>query len=722
MDPADDDALRGRLLELFLEEAEEQLERMTLGLERLAAAERESSPELVGDLFRSAHSVKGAAQAVGAGHVAGTCHELEDLLAKVRDGLLEADADTVDHLVRLVDTVSGEVAALTAPAGGEPDEEHRAAPPVPDAGAVPVAAGPSLGGSVDERSPTAGLRLRTDGQRLEVLMEEAGALVAASHGADYLLARLTRTEQALAQALTLQGRELRTLFDRLRAEDRESVEGAIRGAERRIESLIGELKEVGTLLAGHHRGLRSSASRFSEAARRARMVPFAEATRGLARMVRELAGDLGKEARLIVTAADAEVDRDLVLMLREVLGHLVRNAVDHGLEAPDERARLGKPRRGTVTVEVSLGSDGVRIVVSDDGAGLDRDELRRAAAAVVGPEVAETSSAAEVMFTPGVSTAARLSSVSGRGVGLDVVRATVEGAGGAVSVESEPGRGTRLSLLLPLNLSTMRALLMRTGGELVALPSASVQRLITMPAVAPRLDGSQLVNVEQELLTVAPLHDILGWSSAEAQRRPGLGLVVAGAAESVVLSVDQVIGEQEVVLRTSPTRLDGVRELLGTTQLDDGNVVLVLNPAACVRAALARRSAELAESTAEVVERRTVLLAEDSLTTRELERSLLESAGYDVLVAHDGQQAWELLQEVEVDAVVSDVNMPRMDGIALCRAVRGAPRMSQLPIVLVSALRSETDRRAGLEAGADAYLTKLGFNRDELIETLDRLL
>ena len=551
-------------------------------------------------------------------------------------------------------------------------------------------------------------------------MEEAGALVAAVHGAEDLLVRLSRTEQALTQELQHQGRELRALLAGLPAGDREPVEDAFRTVERRLGPLTAELKDVRMLLARQQRSLRASTNGFSTAARRARMVPFEQATNGLARMVRELAVDLGKEARLTVTAADVEVDRALVVMLREVLVHLVRNAVDHGLEPPEERMRLGKPRRGSVRVEAALGSDGVSIVVADDGAGVDHDGLRRAAATATGSPVGEAADVTDVMFTPGVSTAGRISTVSGRGVGLDIVRTTVERAGGAVRVDSEWGRGTRLTLLLPLNLSIMRALLVRTAGELVVFPSTPVRRLITMPA-ASRLDGRTVVHLDDELLTTAPLHHILGWSTAE-ERRGGTGLVITGLGEPVVLSVDEVVAEREIVLHASSPRLEGVRELLGTTRLDDGSVVLVLNPAACARAALAHRCADLADSAGEADTRRTVLLAEDSLTTREVERSLLEAAGYDVLVAHDGQQAWKLLQGNEVDAVVADVNMPRLDGIALCRAVRGAAALSKLPVVLVTALRSEADRRAGLEAGADAYLTKVGFNRDELLDALDRLL
>lgn len=722
----DDASLGGRLFELFLEEIEEQLERMAAGVERLAGAQGETPAEVVDDLFRSAHTVKGAAQAVGEQRVAGACHELEDLLAGVRDGVVVADHDLVGGVTQLVDTISRETARLPGRTTNAAEVQGTGAPlpeqhsPRDSDTEWAADAGPPAAG---EGQPlTAVPRPRTEGKRVEVLMEEAAALLVASHGADDVLASLTRTEQSLARDLLNRQREFRRVVKEAGLADHQPIEQTIRSVEQRTELLCRELGEVRALLTRHHRTLRVSAHRFQEAARRVRMVPFAQVTVGLDRMVRELAAELHKEAEFRVTADEVEVDRDFVLMLREVLGHLVRNALDHGIEPPATRERLGKPRQGRVEIRASLQSDGVRVEVSDDGAGLDLERLRRASALVMSTADGDDLPVTEAMFAPGVSTSTRVSSVSGRGVGLDVVRTTVEGTCGTVSVQSEPGQGTRLSLVLPLTLSTMRVLLVQAAGETLAVPSAAVSRLVSLPPATPRLDGTAVMSLDQELLTVAPLHRIMGWEPTEERSRADTGLVIAGPARAAVLSVEAVLSERSVVLHASSSRLDGARELLGTTQLDDGSVVLVLNPAACVRFALADRAQEATAPGHEAPGRRSVLLAEDSLTSRELERSLLEAAGYDVLVAHDGRQAWDLLQQHGVDAVVSDVNMPRMDGIALCRAIRDSARLAHLPVVLVTALHSEADRRAGLESGADAYLTKVGFNRDQLLDALDRLL
>lgn len=728
MAPPDDPQLQARLQDLFLEELAEQLERLEAGLENLASGPPEAAPANVAELFRSAHSLKGAAQAVSARAIASQCHELEEALAQVRDGQIPLGAPTTNRLTRLVDTVRQQEAVLRASDGTDPQPARATAPPAGPASAADQEA-PRASPVTTDAPPTPatdGGPVRIGGQRVDALMAQAGDLITVSYGSDALVERLARAGARLLDEDAQRHRERETILSTLAGTPAvPQVTAVLDRADARARATARELDELLRLVSRHQKSLRSNAASFAEAARRARMVPFAQVTSGLPRLVRELAADLGKEAELEIVETDVEVDRELVILLREVLGHLVRNAVDHGLEPPEERARAGKDRHGRVRVAASLRSDGIQVVVSDDGRGVDEQRVREAAGrrGLPGQSPADRS-LADVMFSPGVSTAASVSSVSGRGVGLDAVRTTVEATGGTVRVESRPGAGTSLSLVLPLNLSTMRALLVKAGNQLVAVPSASIRRLTSRAGDNQQLAGGQVMTIDDEVVPVVRLTDLLGWEYDTQQTSPSAltGLLVATDAGVAVLTADGVLAEREVVLRASPSRIAGVRKILGTTQLDDGNVVLVLNPPACVRAAIFERPAAPPARRREETGPRSVLLAEDSLTTRELERSLLEAAGFSVLVAHDGQQAWDLLQTNDVDAVVSDVNMPRMDGIALCRAIRSSNRLQSLPVVLVTSLHSDTDRRAGLDAGADAYLTKVGFNRDDLVEALERLL
>lgn len=748
MTPPDDAALQRRLQELFLEELDDQLHVLVDGLESLAGAPSADAAHVVSEMFRCAHSLKGAAFAAGATGVGSVCHDLEDLLVKLRDGDGDLDPATVVRLTALVDAVAERAAALrteSAPrsdedrsGAGAPDDATEATTPVPVSsshpdlatGSVTTAERTAPGGTAGTAgtagrtsdAPSAGPGARISGHKVDTLMDQAGDLIAATYASEGLVGVLRRVERRLLDDEL----ELQRSRDRILAElpDRESqarVAAVLAEVDARTRATAQDLREVLAQVAAHQQSLRVRASGFAESARRARMVPFENATSGLQRMVRELAVDLGKQVDLRIAATDVEVDKDLVHVLRDVLGHLVRNAVDHGVETPPERGRSGKPPRGTVHVAASLHSDGVRVVVRDDGRGLDETRLRRAASAR-GSAVRDRS-AADLAFQPGLSTASRVSAVSGRGVGLDAVRSAVEKRGGTVSVRTEAGQGSSWTVLVPLNLSSMRTLLVRTGGQLVALPSTWVRRLVRLPADPDRVNGRNVVHVGGEALPLAALSSILGWEAATTGERTRTGVVLGGENGVAVLSVDQAFAEREVVLRGSPERLEEVHRVLGTAQLEDGSVVLVLNPAQCLRLALVAAGDEMAPQAAGAPRGdRRVLLAEDSLTTRELERSLLESAGFSVVVAHDGQQAWDLLQTTGVDAVVSDVNMPRMDGIELCRAIRGSTRLANLPVVLVTSLHTDADRRAGLDAGADAYLTKVGFNRDDLVAALERVL
>ncbi|MGH3370758.1 MAG: response regulator, partial [Nocardioidaceae bacterium] len=363
--------------------------------------------------------------------------------------------------------------------------------------------------------------------------------------------------------------------------------------------------------------------------------------------------------------------------------------------------------------------------VTDDGRGVDPRRVREAAATLgLAPGGSDTG-VTELLFHPGLSTADEVSDVSGRGVGLDAVRDSVESIGGSVSLESDLGTGTRLMLRVPLVLSTLRVLLVRLGEEVVAVPTSPLRRLVRIPEQRTWLDGRETVDLGGAAVPVAALSEVLGWGAVDqANDSPEPPALVVDGVDggSVALTVDELLSEREVVLRAAPSRLAGMNLLLGTAQLDDGSSALVLSPSACARGARAVRPVRPAQPEVALAAAPRVLLVEDTITTRELERSILVGAGYDVAVAADGQQAWEMLQVSEFDVVVSDVNMPRMDGIVLCRSIRASRRHANLPVVLVTSLHSDVDRRRGLDAGADAYITKSGFERAELLAALERVL
>jgi two-component system, chemotaxis family, sensor kinase CheA len=459
-----------------------------------------------------------------------------------------------------------------------------------------------------------------------------------------------------------------------------------------------------------------------EEVRRARTLPFAEACAGLERSARDLAFAAGKRVRLEVHGGALELDRSLLQSLREPLLHLVRNAVAHGLESPSARREAGKPEEGLVTLTARLLGGRVQVVVEDDGRGLDLESIRERARAR-GLPVMEDAGDVRLIFFSGLSTAESVTAVSGRGVGLDVVRSQVEALRGSVEVSFEPGRGTRFAVDVPLTLSTLRVLLVTAGGQSFAVEGENVARLLRLVARDVRVvEGRQTWATPQALVPLATLATVLGLPASAPRSRPS-AMVLASGEQRAVLVVDEVVAEQEVLIRGLGPRIRRARHVSGVAVLPDGRMAPLLNAASLVRAAEGRTTpVGLFPAPVEKKARRRVLLADDSMTTRTLEQSILEAAGYDVLACVDGQEAWERLQAEGADAVVSDVEMPRMDGFALTEAVRGSPRFGRLPVVLVTARSKPEDQARGLQVGASAYLVKSAFDQTHLLETLRQLL
>jgi two-component system chemotaxis sensor kinase CheA len=718
----DRDRLALALMATFLEELEGHvaaLNRELLALEKAPSPAR--TEELMTSLLRTVHSVKGASRAVSEGIIELACHRLEEVLVAVNRGgrtspeLMElcfATADALDDAGRrlaqkqdLKGSPLEELLPRLEEAAREPSPrapKARAAPaPKVAAPKAPVPQPSAPTPPVEAHAPGAeGLPVRVSAQKLDALLARSGELRVAGLRMEGRVELLETVHEELHQL-------------RLRLRGTDEV------AARRLETRVAQL---GRALATDRRTLLLATSGLDEEVRRARTLPFAESCAGLERTVRDLARESGKQVRLEIQDGALELDRSLLQGLREPLLHLVRNAVDHGLETPAERREAGKPEEGRVTLTARLRGGRVQVVVEDDGRGLDLASIR-ARARTRGLPVLNDEGDARLIFLSGLSTAEAVTSVSGRGVGLDVVRAQVEALRGSVDVAFQPGAGTRFTLDVPLTLSTLRVLLVTAGGHTFAVAGESVARLLRLePGNVRTVEGRQLWVTPQALVPLATLTAVLGLPEGTPRPRPG-AMVLASGELRAVLVVDEVVAEQEVLIRGLGPRIRRAGHVSGMAVLPDGRMAALLNPASLVRAAEGRTAlAGLFPTPVEKKARRRILLADDSMTTRTLERSILESAGYEVLACVDGQEAWERLQAEGADAVVSDVEMPRMDGFALAEAVRGSPRFGRLPVVLVTARAKPEDKARGLQAGASAYLVKSAFDQTHLLETLRQLL
>jgi two-component system chemotaxis sensor kinase CheA len=718
----DRDRLAQALLDSFLEELEGHvvsLNRDLLALEQAPARAK----ELIPGLLRTLHSVKGASRAASASMVENACHRMEEVLEPLIHGraatpdLFELCFATVDAL----DDAGRRLAARQELAGSPletllPQLEQAAhgtpsqTPPKP-APVVPAPASseakpapaaetePELSAPAQVSGET--LPVRVSGQKLDALLGRSGELRVA-------MLRL----EGHAESLEALRDDVMGLRERVRGTQSETT-------LRRVEL---ELARVARVLAQDRRALFQSSTGLDDEVRRARMLPFEEGCTGLERAARDVAHGLGRRVRMEVHGGGLDLDRSLLQSLREPLLHLVRNAVAHGLEAPEERVRHGKPEEGRVVLSARLRGSRVEVAVEDDGRGLDLEALRERARArgMEAPE--DDEDAARLVFLPGLSTAAKVTAVSGRGVGLDVVRAQVEALRGSVEVAFKAGQGTRFTLDVPLTLSTLRELLVSVGGQVLALASEGVDRLLRLtPSDVREVEGRMSWVTPEALVPLASLAGVLDLPPGPPKARPPAVVLSAGTAQAALV-VDEVIAEQEVLVRSLGSRVKRARHVAAAAVLPDGRMALLLNPASLVRAAGGRPSGEFFPTPKERAARRRVVLADDSPTTRMLEQSILEGAGYDVVACADGAEAWERLQAGGADAMVMDVEMPRMDGFQVTEAVRTSPRFGRVPVVLVTSREKPEDKARGLQAGASAYIVKSAFDPTSLLETLRRLL
>lgn len=664
---------------LFVQEAEDRLHSLGEGLLSLEAAG--PTEEAISSIFREAHNLKGAAAVVGVHTMAEVAHAMEDVLDQLRRGTRPPTAELFDALLQATD---GLRAMLDSVLEGNDSEEvaERLVSALRDVAERPAdAAATSAATAPAATAP----RPRRDVVRIPT-------------------ERLQQMARLAGEATTAQLRLGRSLGEDLGANPAD----------------VAEFRDLGLVLA-----------ELQERSMQAQMLPISTITDPLRRAVRDLARQLGKQVRWEVKGEDTELDRTILEQLGDPVLHLVRNAVDHGIEPPAERAAAGKPTEGFVRLHaLQLGPE-VVLAVTDDGRGI-RIEALKAQAARVGIDVAGMSEeeALDLAFRPGLSTASSPSDVSGRGVGLDAVRAGIEEVRGRIEVRSEPGAGTEFRISIPITLSLLPCLIVAAGGGRFAIPTQSVLKILPPHSAAHRADGRRFLMIGQVAVPVAGLAATLGLSSAE---QDGPIVVLSGLSRQHAFVVDGLVGQRDVVLRSLGRLVPRMPELSGASVEPDGSIVLVLDPHGLVDrpgrrprpGAAAGSQDEGPEAAADAPppdKAADILVVDDALTVRELQRSILQRAGYRVRTVGDGLQALAALSERPADLVLTDIEMPNMDGFALTESIRANPALSHLPVIILTTQSGDDHRRRGLEAGADRYLVKSAFDSATLLEAVERLL
>ena len=735
-----DDLMNGDLSsfsmhELFLTEAETQCRILS---DCLVALEiRPGAPELLESLMRAAHSLKGAARIIGLDDAVRVAHAMEDTFVSAQKGEVALGSSAIDRLLRGVDLL-GRLASAESPAqmqdevesfvtgGAAPGESsavacsfgdwessHRSSTPNTDGTPATEPAAPTAKPDDDPRS------LRVAAESLDQLLGSAGESLVASR----------RIRAFSNDFWRLHGHQRKTAASLESAISSASGGGDVSASLRQLQTMIESGDRL--VLAGHaeferfERSATQLSQRLYGQALACRMRPFGAIASSLRRAARDTARQLGRELAFEVRGEGTDVDRDLLEKIESPLLHLVRNAIDHGIESPQERTAVGKPAAGRLIIEASHRAGFLVIRVSDDGRGVDPAELR---SRVVARGLTDAGTAAkltrgellEFLFLPGFSLRSEVTEISGRGVGLDVVQSMVRESRGTVRISSDPGQGTAFVLQLPISLSVMKALVFEIAGEPYAIPLARVDRVLSVPAAEiESIEGAQYVHVGQGRVGIVDSAAVLGLPVESEGREQANVLLLSSSDAQFGIVVSRFLGEGEIVVQPLDKRLGRVRDIAATALTEDGSPMLLLDVEdflLSVRrlAAGGQRLGFAPKSAGPEKAARQILVVDDSLTVRELERKLLSSLGYVVEVAVDGMDAWNAARTGRFAAVVTDVDMPRMDGIELTRLIKNDARLRDTPVIIVSYKDREEDRLRGLDAGADYYLTKGSFQDEGL--------
>ncbi|MBK1648827.1 hybrid sensor histidine kinase/response regulator [Rhabdochromatium marinum] len=763
-----------KFLGRFTGEARDHLARLETGLAALSAGDSLDA-ETINGLFRAAHTIKGSSRMLKLNSIAEIAHQLEEVLGALRDGklplpqppefssLLLRGVDAISALVEQVEPSGGQLpppdpallAALAqAATGAEPSESAESADPAGDAGRNPDAAKPPEP-ATDTPPPSpastpAAAPAATEAptsvrapETVRVRMEKLDELIK-------LMGEVVSSQTRFHQQL-LETRALDAAFQALLKNDANDTNDRPGVDMERLAEHTAALHRATLNLRDLVMEQELLTDDLNDRALIMRMLPLAIVFDPIARVARELGRELGREVHCEISGGEIELDRHLIDRLNDVLVHLLRNAIDHGLEPPQERQAAGKPSLGRIRLSARQEGVGVLIEISDDGRGLDRDKILAKAVQKGLIEPTRTTAinddqVADLIFQPGFSTSAIITEVSGRGVGMDVVKRTiVDDLQGAVSVSSRPGEGTHMRIQLPLSLAVMRILLFEAAGkafgltaqhvaELIRVPKGDTIQVADRPAIVLRNEFLPLIPLAELLRLQAPSGDV---GAVEPSLRPAGGeaylVVVINVHQSKLgLVVDRLIDEHDMVIKPLPEHMRGLGMVAGMVITGTNALVSVLQAPALLAAARRIRGEALITSDktgaagkdagSQDADGHDILVVDDSLNTREIEKEILEAHGYRVTLAEDGLDGWQKALGGHFDAVLTDVDMPGMDGFSLTARLRENDRYRTTPIAIITSRQKEEDKQRGIQVGADAYIVKGDFNQSSLVETLKNLL
>ena len=679
--------MASKYIDIFLREAEEHVSSLQKGL--LTLEKEPDSAALIHELLRNAHTLKGSARMVGLEGISAIAHRMEDSLQALEEGSTTVDGDVIDLLLQGTDAISRMTAALGRGEESPVDVERFIA--AFDQGESTLEA---VAGTAQQEAEVLGDTVRARVKTLDTLVNLIGELI----------------------------------INKKRFEDKSG----------RLKQIAHEARYAG--LREFHAGLEEDVlyldylvQELHIQAMSLRMLPLKTITDGFQRMVRDLAKAQGKEIRLEIVGETIELDRVLLESLKPMFIHMLNNAVDHGIESPEERTARGKTAKGTVRITARHEGNSVRVDIRDDGRGMDPERIKKAALrrGVIDQEESDLMRNDEALYLtlrPGFSTSEIVTELSGRGVGMDVVNKNIEKVKGNLIIKSDVGFFTEMTLILPLTLSVIEALMVTCGGESYAIPLSNVQEIIKIRSDdITTVGGKEVVSVRGMTVPLLSLAGLLGLSEGKYLFESGKisALVLKLRDHSLAFTVDMIEGSSEIVVKELGDQLKNVRYVFGATILGDGNPSLILD-VPDVFAAAERETAGGIRRTFEesrvARQKGSILVVDDSITTRTMERSILVTHGYQVKTAVSGEDALEMVSTDSFDLVISDIEMPGINGFELTRRLRSMEEYREVPIIIVSSLSRDEDKRHAINAGAQAYIVKGSFEQGTLLDTVETLI
>lgn len=761
-----DQAFYQKLLETFRIEADEHIQNISDGiikLEQTSADEERSA--ILEHTFREAHSLKGASRAVGISEIETICHTIETAFSSLKLGQLEPSPELFDLLLQSNDLIYKFLHAagdeekmaqshniddvnktlsdyLILNTEDSPEKIKKKTPLKKDISKstkttaihpAPAAAAPTPPPAtmpIRTQDLPAADTVRVSTGKIDELFVKTQEILSTKFAFEQIYNKMFGIETDLA-AIRDKFRMIRFELQNNSQSSAETVEQVLNQSEKLTGALSGKIKNLLKETGRQYRASSGNISGLIENIKDVLLLPFSHITAGFPKLVRDLSRDLGKEAELHIEGADAQCDKRILDELKDGLVHILRNSIDHGIEKPQMRRNTGKNSAGQIKISIqTIESNKVSIVIEDNGVGINIDRLKRT---LIQKQILEShrvdilseEDLVNFIFYSDVSTAENITDISGRGLGMAIVKEKIEKLDGSISVESFPGKGLRISILIPIYLSSLRGIIFKCNDSVLAIPTIRVSRVLRINATNIKTVGNkETVNIEGFPVALVRMSDKLQLKGVPMQNSSGYitCLYIKSGEKRAAFKIDAVLDEREIIIKQFNQQLSRVKYISGASLMADGSIIPVLNVLDLILSVEREGRSSVLRKEESPAGEKNILVVDDSITSRMLVKDILESFGYKVSTAFDGLDAMQSLKAGKFDMVVSDVEMPRMTGFELTASIRQDITLRNLPVILVTALAKNEDREKGLQAGANAYIVKSSFDQSALLDTIERLL